>query len=287
MTHQARPSGHGRAGPRRATMSVWSIAQNRRRSPTYSLHGRSRGQVVTAPKGAALIGPKSRARVALHNNSDDVRSLWSLYQASKSSPAVQRHLGPANKGTYLLIAALWETYCEDVLLETTEELLAGTDDPESLPVAIRRAVARDLKEDRHDLSPWVLADSGWRAVVETRARRLCREVIFHSPKAGNVDDLFRRTLGIENISLGWTTERTDDPRTALNEHLSQRGELAHRAAATTISKRQVSDFYQLVMDLTKAMDRQLGEYLFDTTGKDPFAVRDFDDGDPTCADAAE
>lgn len=35
------------------------------------------------------------------------------------------------------------------------------------------------------------------------------------------------------------------------------------------------------MDLTKAMDRQLGGYLFDTTGKDPFAVRDFDDGDPT------
>lgn len=200
-----------------------------------------------------------------------------MHQAAKSSRAVQRHLAPANKGTYLLIAALWETYCEDVLLETTEELLAGTDDPDVLPVAIRRAVARDLKEDRHELSPWVLADSGWRAVVETRARRLCREATFHSPKAGNVDDLFRRTLGIEGLSLGWTSERTDDPRAALNDHISQRGELAHRAATTTISKRQVSDFYQLVMDLTQAMDRHLGRYLYDTTGQDPFTLRDTND----------
>ena len=102
-------------------------------------------------------------------------------------------------------------------------------------------------------------------------------MVFHSPKAGNVDDLFRRTLGVENISQGWTTERAGDPRAALDEHLSQRGELAHRAAATTVSKRQVSDFYQLVMDLTRAMDQQLGEFLLDTTGNDPFAARDSND----------
>jgi len=219
--------------------------------------------------------------VAFHNNSDDVRSLWSLYQTAKKSRAVQRHLGPANKGTYLLIAALWETYCEDVLLETTDELLAGIGEPEVLPVNIRRAVARDLKDDRHELSPWVLAGDGWRSIVEARARRLCSEVIFHSPKTGNVDELFRRTLGLKSVSADWASERAEDPRTALDEHLSKRGESAHRAAATTISKAQVSDFYQLVMDLTKEMDRQLGQFLLTSTGLDPFAARDAGDRENT------
>ena len=39
-------------------------------------------------------------------------------------------------------AALWETYCEDVLVETADELIGATEDPHLLPVAIRRAVAK-------------------------------------------------------------------------------------------------------------------------------------------------
>lgn len=225
---------------------------------------------MTTPKGAAATGARSCARLAFHDNSDDVRSLWTLHQAAKSSRAVKRHLGPANKGTYLLIASLWETYCEDVLLETTAEMVAGIKHPDSLPVTVRRAIARDLKEDRHELSPWVLAGDGWRSVADARARQLCRQLIFNSPKAGNVDELFRRTLGIERVSDDWFTERVPEPRVALDDHIARRGELAHRAAATTISKRQVSDFYQLVMDLTLAMDKRLGRFLLEATGQNPY-----------------
>lgn len=229
---------------------------------------------MTAPKGGALVGPRSQARVSFHNNSSDVRSLWTLHQAAKTSRAVKRHLGPANKGTYLLVAALWESYCEDVLAETLDELIGATADPHSLPVAIRRAVAKDVRADPHELSPWVLAGTGWREVVKNRARRLCRETVFNSPKAGNVDELFRRTLGIQSITTSWTSVRATDPRSALDEHLVRRGELAHRAARTTIAKRQVSDFYQLTSGLAESMDSTLGNFLLDAVGSDPFAARD-------------
>jgi hypothetical protein len=62
-------------------------------------------------------------------------------------------------------------------------------------------------------------------------------------------------------------------REPLDDHLAQRGELAHRAATTTITKRQVSDFYQLTRDLTESMDRRLGAFLFEAVRCDPFAVR--------------
>ena len=68
-----------------------------------------------------------------------------LHQAAKSSRAVKRPLGPANKCTHLLVAALWETYCEDVVLEATIEMVTGVEDPDALPAATRSAMARDLK----------------------------------------------------------------------------------------------------------------------------------------------
>ena len=70
---------------------------------------------------------------------------WTLHEAAKSSRAVKRPLGPANKCTHLLVAALWETYCEDVVLEATIEMVTGVEDPDALPAATRRAMARDLK----------------------------------------------------------------------------------------------------------------------------------------------
>lgn len=242
------------------------------RCPPIWGHESESSWVMSAPKAAAVSGPSSRARRAFHDNSDDVRSLFTLHQAAKDSAVVQRHLGPANKGTYLLIAALWETYCEDVVLETMDELLVGTSDPKTLPVAIRRAIAKDLKGDKHELSPWQLAGEGWRQLARDRARRLCTDAVFNSPKTGNVDELFKKTLGITELSKCWTTDRVADARTALDDHLTQRGNIAHRAATTSVTKRQVSDFYQLVMDLTKSMDTYLGVFVLDATGADPFAV---------------
>ena len=63
-----------------------------------------------------------------------------------------------------------------------------------------------------------------------------------------------------------------DARAALDDHLTQRGDIAHRAATTSVTKRQVSDFYQLVTDLTKSMDAYLGVFVLDATGTDPFVV---------------
>ena len=183
-------------------------------------------------------------------------------------------MAPANKGTYLLIAALWETYCEDVLAETAALLIAGISDPKQLPVAIQRAVAKDIKEDKHELSPWDLADDGWRSIVQRRAARLFREVAFNSPKSTNVDDLFRRTLGIGSISKEWSTDRAENPASQLDFHLHRRGELAHRAASVAITKQQVSDFYQLTTALTRSTDLTLGRFLQTATGHDPYAARE-------------
>lgn len=141
-----------------------------------------------------------------------------------------------------------------------------------MPIAIRRAIAKDLKENLHELSLWQLAGEGWRQLARERARRLCSDAVFNSPKAGNVDELFRRTLGISGLSQCWVTDRVPDPRAALDEHLTQRGEIAHRAATTSVSRRQVSDFYQLVMDLAKSMDTHLGAFVFVVTGTDPFTA---------------
>ena len=225
------------------------------------------------PKASAVSGPRSQSRLAFHDNSGDVRSLGTIHNAAKSNPALKRHLGPANKGTYLLVAALWETYCEDVLVETMTNLLAAARDPSVLPVAVRRAIARELRVDKNELSPWRLAGDGWKSFVDQRTRGLCVERAFNSPKAAKVDELFSRGLGIPDISAGWSSDRVTDPRLALDEHLARRGELAHSAASTSITKKQVSSFYQLTRDITESMDCVLGSFLMETIQHDPYASR--------------
>jgi len=55
------------------------------------------------------------------------------------------------------------------------------------------------KADQHDLAVWSLADGGWRQVLMDRldGLREARNRRLNTPKAGQIDDLFFRALGIE------------------------------------------------------------------------------------------
>lgn len=227
---------------------------------------------VSAPRAKAVKGPRSSARLAFFENSDSVRSLWAIHQGAKEwAPAQRRHLGVANQGVYLLVAALWETYCEDLLFESVGHLVHGARGPEQLPLRLRRNIAAELREDRHDLAAWRLAGDGWRSEALEGARRLRETLVFHSPKASQVDSLFDRHLGMHRLSEAWPSHRDEPAAKALDAHLFRRGALAHRAGEVSVTKAEVSDFYQLTSSLTAPTDLAVGQHLASHTGKDPYA----------------
>jgi hypothetical protein len=119
---------------------------------------------------------------------------------------------------------------------------------------IRKQVARELAQDRHELAIWQLADEGWRKYLirrqdelkEERNRRL------DSPKSAQIDEFFQRTLGIDSVSNAWSWPgmSVQQARNKLDGYVALRGEVAHRgAAARPIRKATVRNYYNHVRRL--------------------------------------
>jgi hypothetical protein len=77
-----------------------------------------------------------------------------------------------NKSAIVLLTAFWEAYCEDVAGEALEYIVRHTKDAGGLPQDLRKAVAKELKEEPHELAVWRLADTGWRTELASRLTAL-------------------------------------------------------------------------------------------------------------------
>jgi hypothetical protein len=236
-----------------------------------SVRARGYKESMSAPKAAAVRGPRSLARLAFYDNSNDVRSLYALHQAAKSwTGSDRRHLGVANKGVFLLVAALWETYCEDLLFESVSNLVQLAGHPSTLPPRLQRQIALDVKRDQHELSPWLLAGDGWRRLAVMGVNGLRDGLTFNTPKAHNIDGLFERHLGLASVTSTWGPYGDADPRDVLDDYMTRRGELAHRAVDMVVQKSDVSKFFQLASWLTTRMDEVIGEHLMAHVGVNPY-----------------
>jgi hypothetical protein len=58
-------------------------------------------------------------------------------------------------------------------------------------------VAKELKEELHELAVWRLADTGWRTELASRLTALKekRDRQLNTPKTQQIDDLFKQRLG--------------------------------------------------------------------------------------------
>ncbi|MBK9773701.1 MAG: hypothetical protein IPP57_23280 [Candidatus Obscuribacter sp.] len=74
-----------------------------------------------------------------------------------------------NKASVVMICAAWEAFCEDLITEAVGLLTTHCVDYNHLPLLLKKSVARAVKEDKHDLSPWDLAGIGWTRKVKALA----------------------------------------------------------------------------------------------------------------------
>jgi hypothetical protein len=231
---------------------------------------------MTVPKGrfAAAAGGASLARIAFQDASDDIRSYFALAQMLKDRKGGQKHLSNVGRGTIILVSALWETYCEAVALEASMKLLSGAGSPDDLPVALLRRIASEVRDDKHELSPWTLAGDGWKSVAADRIPQIIRNTTFNTPKPDQMDQLFERAIGIRDLSRAWTPIVVSNPadvRATLKEFVELRGAIAHGERPEIVSvKGRISDFYQLVSHLTVQTDVLLADFLESHTGVRPW-----------------
>ncbi|WP_346960763.1 HEPN domain-containing protein [uncultured Arthrobacter sp.] len=227
---------------------------------------------MSIPKGKLYRGIASQARVTFQDSSDDVRSFNTLRQMLKGNRSATPHIHKVAKGVYVLIAALWEAYCEDLALEAATTITENAASWEQLPLALKKRIAKDIRDDKNDLGPWKLAGDAWRIHCLERLPGIARATLFNSPKPTQIDELFLQAIGLPNLSASWTAGPDGvDPRERLLECMGVRGAIAHGdTPATLITPKMISDFYQTVMRLVEETDEAVRGFIATTIGSSPW-----------------
>jgi hypothetical protein len=117
---------------------------------------------------------------------------------------------------------------------------------------------------------WKLADDGWRDVLRSRLADFQHERNrrLNTPKSDQIDEMFARAAGINNVSARWYWNNMPAQREKekLDAYVSLRGEVAHRGrAARTIPKAQVVDYYSHVKHLVGNTDPYVNRVVRNST----------------------
>lgn len=218
----------------------------------------------------------SLAESSFVNNCEDIDELLRIHaEVSGESPGRRRKLGPLRELTIVLLTAFWEAFCEDLVAEALQHLVAHAPDHQALPVELQKQVARELEADKNALAVWKLAGDGWRTVLADRLESMqeLRNRRLSNPGTRQVNDLFRDALGIEGISGSWHWASIGPERAAekLDEYITIRHEVAHRgSSADRIWKYDINEYYSHVSHLVDRTAAEVARVLADATGVTPW-----------------
>jgi hypothetical protein len=100
----------------------------------------------------------SVARKAFDCNLNDIEQLIDYYDTAETIFKDAKRDVPAGadvvlRAAVVLLIAYWEAYLEEIVSEALEHLAAHTKDPTTLPKELRKAVAKEIKDDKDASSP--------------------------------------------------------------------------------------------------------------------------------------
>jgi hypothetical protein len=214
----------------------------------------------------------SQARKAFDENCRDIDRLLEIHaELTGTEPGRRYGVDVLHRTAIVLICAYWESYCEDLAAEALSHLVKHTKSPSDLPVELQRIVARELKGAQHELAVWKLAGDGWRSLLQNRLSDLQEErnKKLNTPKTAQIDELFKRAVGIDRVSSRWFWPNmpADRAREKLDRYVSLRGEVAHRGrGAASIRKSHVVDFQAHVKVLVGKTGGNVNSVMRKTTG---------------------
>ena len=222
------------------------------------------------PNIRELRTPASKARVTFVANSADMRSYYALRQLAfqHAERPIRRHSYILDKAVYVLIASLWEAYCEDIVTESLDHITAYAPSYRALPSGLVSEIEKNMRSGKD--SPWELAGEGWREYVKKRRtgfeKRRNRD--FAGPKSKPVEEFFYNVLGIEHLCDSWTAAGTPHICEELDAHLDRRNSLVHRMTpGRVVEKADVKTFFKLVWHLVTYTDDVVDDMLTNVTGK--------------------
>lgn len=184
---------------------------------------------------------------------NDVNALIQAHATLSGRGRGRRGLGHITRSGILMLCASWELYIEELLVEATTRLVGTISDVKALPKQAQKTLSEYVKSHKHDLKPLELAGEGWKQLLVAHARELTTTL--NTPKTAPINQMFKRVLGIEEISSVWTINGIDD-------FVSVRGDIAHKGSeADYVTIANLSNYKDTVCRLVKETDNAIPDYF--------------------------
>jgi hypothetical protein len=215
----------------------------------------------------------SQARITLDDNKDDLERLWELHeQVAGPTPGRKYNVDVLNRAAVVMVCAAWEAYCEDIVSEAIRIITVDCQNSSLLPPVLRTFIGKKVKTAQNDQSPWDMAGDGWRAVVQVNAADAIKKLTgsWNTPKTAQVNELFKVSLGISEISKKWKWAKNPSTSTEgrLDDFVTLRGEIAHRLKpADSVRKKHGTDFYDFVCRVADIIDTEVHAVIVAATSK--------------------
>jgi hypothetical protein len=212
-------------------------------------------------------------------NAQEALSLLDLHtEKTGSKPGRRFGVEILNKSAIVLMTASWEAFLEDCVTEAFDFIVAEVPHHSRLPKGLLKATAKLLKEDANEIKVWDLAGDGWKAVLKAYQKQMLQKHLgsFNTPKAANVDALFKAALDLSPISLHWSWKGMPvaAARVKLERYLKLRHEIAHRVnASETVFKEDAADYAAFIIRLAAQSATAVRQHVFALIGKYPWGDR--------------
>lgn len=160
------------------------------------------------------------------------------------------------KSSILMLCAIWELYCETVLEEAVRKLLESKNDATELPEAIKKQLVQEVhNENVWKSEPLKLTGLGWREVHLNVVKSRC--AAFNTPKPDQLDDLFKKMLGLKDISKNWSICRSE-----VETFVTLRGEIAHRGTdANNVTRDRATHWKSVISRTITETDNAIYDFL--------------------------
>ena len=167
----------------------------------------------------------------------------------------RRGLGHITRGGVLMLCAAWELYLEELAVESGRVFVDRCDSPDQLPLPVRKEISKVVRDSKHELKPLEMAGDGWATIYQNQVGASVSGL--NTPKSNNLDPLFKRLLGVDELSAAWSLGKEE-----VNGFVSARGDIAHRGRdAGYVTINSLHEYRALVVRTVTDTDNLMADHL--------------------------
>jgi hypothetical protein len=208
----------------------------------------------------------------LVENLAEVKSLLAIHASvAGTGPGRKWGVEVLNKSAIVLVVACWEAFVEDTVEAALKFMVENATDHTIFPKSVLERVA-----SKHSgPAAWSLAGEGWKKAMRDNLSEVLAKTTgaLNTPRAAQVDELFSKTIGLQNLSAHWrwTGRSAATSIDLLDQLITLRGSIAHRVKSSrSVVKRDVHEAIDLVRRLAAATHNTTRSYVEQRTGHVPW-----------------